>query len=90
MSDFEYNATTNSYDPMDADLNEVNDIQYSAFLDLYAPVAATTITATLPGAVLPSANVTVLQCIGIEFYQQVGANYYLFASGNCLKVEDAF
>jgi len=90
VSDFEYNATTNSYDPMDADLNEVNDIQYSAFLDLYAPVPATTVTATLPGAVLPTANVTVLQCIGIEFYQQVGGNYYLFASGNCLKVEDAF
>lgn len=38
VSDFEYNATTNSYDPMDADLNEVNDIQYMSFLDLYAPV----------------------------------------------------
>ena len=90
VSDFEYNATTNSYDPMDADLNEVNDIQYSGFLDLYAPVPATTITATLPGGVIPTANVTVLQCIGIEFYQQVGTNYYLFSSGNCLKVEDAF
>ena len=90
VSDFEYNATTNSYDPMDANLNEVNDIQYSAFLDLYAPVIATTITATLPGGLLPTVNTTVLQCIGIEFYQQVGANYYLFSSGNCLKVEDAF
>ena len=90
VSDFEYNATTNSYDPMDADLNEVNDIQYSGFLDLYAPVPATTITATLPGGVLPTVNTSVLQCIGIEFYQQVGANFYLFSSGNCLKVEDAF
>ena len=90
VSDFEYNATTNSYDPMDATLNEVNDIQYSPFLDLYAPVPATTIVATLPGGVLPTVNTTVLQCIGIEFYQQVGPNYYLFSSGNCLKVEDAF
>ena len=90
VSDFEYNATTNSYDPMDAELNEVNDIQYSGFLDLFAPVPATTIAATLPGGAIPTVNVTVLQCIGIEFYQQVGANYYLFASGNCLKVEDAF
>jgi hypothetical protein len=90
VSDFEYNATTNSYDPMDADLNEVNDIQYSGFLDLFAPIPLTTITATLPGGALPTVNTTVLQCIGIEFYQQVGVNYYLFASGNCLKVEDAF
>ena len=90
VSDFEYNATTNSYDPMDADLNEVNDIQFSGFLDLYAPIPTTTISATLPGAVVPTANTTVLQCIGIEFYQQVGPNYYLFSRGSCLKVEDAF
>ena len=90
LSDFEYNATTNSYDPMDADLNEVSNVVYSGFLDLYAPVLATTITATLPGGVLPTANTSVLQSIGIEFYQQVGPNYYLFSSGNCLKVEDAF
>ena len=71
-------------------LNEVNDIQFSGFLDLYSPIPATTISATLPGAVVPTANTTVLQCIGIEFYQQVGPNYYLFSSGSCLKVEDAF
>ena len=90
VSDFEYNATTNSYDPMDAALNEVNNIQYSGYLDLYSPVPVTTVTATLPNGALPSVNTSVLQCIGIEFYQQVGANYYLFASGNCLKVEDVF
>ena len=90
VSDFEYIATTNSYDPMDPELNEVNNIQYSDFLDLYEPVPATTVVATLPGAVVPTANVTVLQCIGIEFYQQVGPNYYLFSSGNCLKVVDTF
>jgi hypothetical protein len=90
VSDFEYNATTNSYDPMDAALNEICDIQYSDFLDLYAPVPATTIVATLPNGAIPTVNTTVLQCIGIEFYQQVGPNYYLFSSGNCLKVEDTF
>jgi len=90
VSDFEYNATTNSYDPMDAELNEVSDIQYSDYLDLFAIVPATTVTATLPGGAVPTVNTTVLQCIGIEFFQQVGPNYYLFSSGNCLKVEDTF
>lgn len=90
VSDFEYNVTTNSYEPMDPVLNEVNYIQYSGFLDLYGIVPDTTITATLPGGAIPSVNTSVLQCIGIEFYQQVGANFYLFASGNCLKIEEAF
>lgn len=90
VSDFEYNATTNSYDPVDADLNEVNDIQFSDYLDLNAPVPTTSVAATLPGGVLPTPNTTVLQCIGIEFYQKVGPNYYLFSSGSCLRVEEAF
>ena len=90
VSDFAYNAVTNSYDPIDTAQNEVSDVQFSGFLDLYAPATATTITATLPNGITPSTDVTVLQGIGIEFYQQVGANYYLFSSGNCLKVEDAF
>ena len=90
VSDFEYNATTNSYEPMNPFLNEVNDIQYTDYLDLFGQVPETTITATLPIGDLSLENTTVLQCIGIEFYQQVGVNYYLFASGNCLKIEDAF
>ena len=90
VSDFEYNATTNNYEPLDPDLNELNDVQYSGYLDLFAVIPETTIVADIPGDLLPTVNTTVLQCIGIEFYQQVGGNYYLFSSGNCLKIEDAF
>ena len=90
VSDFAYNAVTNSYDPIDTAQNEVSDVQFSTFLDLYALATATTITATLPNGITPSTDVTVLQGIGIEFYQKVGSNYYLFATGNCLKIEDAF
>ena len=90
VSDFVYNATTNSYDALDEEANEVNDVKYSAFLDLYATTPATTITCTLPGGVVPTADSSVLQCIGIEFYQKVGTEYYLFASSNCLKIEDIF
>jgi hypothetical protein len=90
ISDFEYNATTNGYEPMEPAMNEVSDIQFSGFLDLYAPLPATTLVATLPNGVVPSAPTSVIQCIGIEFYQQVGGNYYLFASGNCLKIEEVF
>jgi hypothetical protein len=32
----------------------------------------------------------VLNCIGIEFYQQVGGNYYLFAQGNALRCDTVF
>jgi hypothetical protein len=35
-------------------------------------------------------NVAVLGSIGIEFYQQVGSNYYLFNAGNAMKVQEVF
>lgn len=90
VSDFAFNSTTGTYEPTQPTFNELSEVAYSGYLDLSATTPATTITTTLttPGA-LPS-DVTVMQAIGIEFYQQVGANYYQFASGNCLKLVDAF
>jgi hypothetical protein len=90
ISDFEYNAVTNAYEPMQPITNEVSTVAYSAYLDLSANVPATTLTATLQSGIVPNADVSVLQCIGIEFSQKVGVNYYLFSSGNCLKVEEVF
>jgi hypothetical protein len=48
------------------------------------------VTATLPDAPTMTINVAVLGCIGIEFYQMVGSNYYLFNAGNALKIQDTF
>jgi hypothetical protein len=79
ISDFEFNSTSGIYEPIDPSLNEVSNVAYSNYIDLGAPVALpTTITSTLPGSPVLTADVSVLNCIGIEFYQQVGVNYYLF------------
>lgn len=91
VSDFAYNATTKTYEPIDADNNELANVAYSGYLDLTSAIATSTaVTATLPGSPTLTADASVLQCIGIEFYQKVGANYYLFNSGNCLKIQEIF
>lgn len=91
VSDFEYNATTGVYEPIDAANNELSDVQYSGYIPLSSPVATSTVvTSTLPGSPTLTTDVSVLQCVGIEFYQQVGANYYLFSSGNALKIQEIF
>jgi hypothetical protein len=91
VSDFAYNDTTGIYEPIDVANNELSNVAYSSYIDLYAPVTASTVvTATLPGSPTLSDDVSVLQCIGIEFYQKVGANYYMFNSGNALKIDDVF
>ncbi len=69
----------------------LSDVAYSGYLDLCTALAASTVvTATLPGTPTLTADASVLFCIGIEFYQKVGPNYYLFNSGNALKVADIF
>jgi hypothetical protein len=91
VSDFAYNDQTGTYEPIDAANNELSDVAYSGYLDLGTAIAASTaVTATLPGTPTLTADVSVLFCIGIEFFQKVGPNYYLFNSGNALKVADIF
>jgi len=90
ISDFEYNSNTGTYEPIDATNNEKSVVAYSAYLPLDAAAAAQSIVATLAGAPTLTNDDSVIQCVGIEFYQQVGANYYLFSSGNCMKVAEIF
>lgn len=86
ISDFVFNTATGVYDPAQPDLNEITDIQYSGYTDLNALTPILTITSTLPGAPVMTPDVTGLISVGIEFYQQVGSNYYLFSSGNALMI----
>ena len=91
ISDFVYNATTGVYEPIDSVLNELSNVTYSEYMDLNATIpGAISLTSTLPGSPTLTADVTVLNSIGIEFYQKVGANYYLFSTGNTLKIQNVF
>ena len=91
VSDFAYNDQTGTYEPIDADNNELSGIEYSDYLDLFTAIATSTVvTAALPGTPTLTTDASVLFYVGIEFYQKVGANYYLFNSGNALKIVDIF
>lgn len=90
VSTWKFNATTGNYEATDPSLSELSDVQYSGYLDLSAVTPNTVITSTLPGSPTVAASVGVMNNIGIEFYQQVGANYYLFSSGNALNCNNVF
>lgn len=90
LSDFSYNPTTGSYEPDDMSNNELNSIEYSNYLPLNTIFSGDSITADLPTGTTLAANVSVVQCIGIEFFQEVNGQYYPFSSGNCLKIEEVF
>jgi hypothetical protein len=90
ISDYAYNDKTGKYEPVDSSTNGLNDVQYSAYTDLSSLTSLITLTSTLPGSPTLSTDVTGLLCVGIEFYQEVGSNYYLFSSGNALMVAGTF
>jgi hypothetical protein len=54
------------------------------------PTEAISLEAKLLNDLEPSADVAVLNAVGIEFFQKVGDNYYLFASGNAMQLVDVF
>ena len=91
VSDFTYNATTGLYDPLEPTLNLLNGIAYGAVtaLNVTAPVNFS-LVANLPGTPAMTPGINVVQCIGIEFFQRVGATDYLLAQGNAMKVVNVF
>ncbi len=90
VSDYQFNTNTGQYEPTDPTLNELSDVQFSAYTDLSTTTSAISITTALAGPPTMTASVSVLNCIGIEFYQQIGSDYYLFASGNAMRVDSLF
>jgi len=91
ISDFAYNATTGVYEALDSTVNELSNVAYSDYMDLNVTIpGAITLTSTLPGNPTLSADVSVLNSVGIEFYQKVGINYYQLSTGNSLKIQNVF
>lgn len=90
IADFKLNITAGTYEPIDAVNHEKNMVEYSSYLPISSFMEAQTVEVTLPYYPGLAENNSVIQCIGIEFYQQAGGEFYPFFSGNCLKVMDVF
>jgi hypothetical protein len=91
VSDYAYNTSTQRYDPTDPTLNTLSVSAVGAITSLTSATPVNfSLVANLPGTPTMTATTSVAQCLGIQFYQQVGANYYLFAQGNCMKVVNTF
>ena len=89
ISDFAYNATTGIYEAIEPSLNELSNVAYSDYLDLKTEITAPTlIESALPGAPQLTGSTTVLNSVGIEFYQQAGSGYYLLNAGHALKIQN--
>lgn len=90
ISDYVHDAGTNNYEPVVPDQDSLGATATSNILPLGPTAPAVTLTATLSGTPVIDAQCTVIQTLGIEFYQKVGTDYYLFAQDNTMKVVNAF
>lgn len=91
IADYLYNPTSKIYEPSQPDLNQLVNIAYSDYIELANALPADlNVTATLPGAPALTGDVTVLNVVGIEFYQQVSSQFYLFNGGNSAKIDRTF
>jgi len=91
LSDVRWDNATKNFEVVEPELNTVNVLEYSNYLPLESPLAGTTtVVATLPGSPTMTADVSAANVIGIEFYQEVNGSYYLFASGNAMKIANVF
>lgn len=93
VSDYTFNVATGRYEPTDPTLNMLNVVANGAMTALNSTATVTfTLTDLLPGTPAPTmtATVSVVQCLGIEFYQRVGTVDYLLSQDNCLKIVKVF
>lgn len=90
LSDFEFNTTTGVYEPKEQSLNELVNVEYSAYLPVDNTTPLVQLVATLPGTPTMTPDANLINIVGVEFYQEVNSNYYIFNQGNAMKIVDIF
>jgi hypothetical protein len=91
LSDVRFNDATRVYEVVDPELDTLNVLEYSGYFPLEVPISSPTeVLAALPGSPTMNPDVSCINVIGIEFYQEVNGVFYLFASGNAMKVGNVF
>lgn len=90
ISDFEYNPVTKVYEPKDQELNELKATEFSDYLPVDQDTPDLSLLATLPGPPTMTTDSMVVNVVGVEFFQEVNSNYYVFAQGNAMKVAEIF
>ncbi len=88
VSDYAFNTQAEAYTPVNEALNGVSKVSYSPYISTKSIVAPFTLECAMAQTNLPD-NVSVLQLVGIEFYQAIEDVYYTLDVGNALKITSA-
>jgi len=91
ISNYHYDSELKKYQAVDGALNELRAVQYSAYMPVNQEVITDIdIIALLAGSPVISVDVAVINCIGVEFSQEVNTNHFVFAQSNAMKIAKIF
>ena len=91
ISDYAYNSLTKVYEPIEPALNQLSKVVYSDYIEIAPGVnPEISLVSALNGTPVMTENASLLSCVGIEFYQKAGDNYYVFSVGNSMKIKNVF
>lgn len=90
ISDYTFNSDTNSYEPKVPEENALGMVVGSTVRLLDSNSNAINLTATVPDGIIPDEAISIVACLGIEFYQVIGSTNYILAQGNTMKVVNVF
>jgi len=88
ISDYTYSEPNRRYEPMTL-LNTMSAFEYSEYTPIETALTDV-IDVAFPLGTLPGDSDTVIQCVGVEFYQKSGATGYVPLKGSSMKVVDVF
>lgn len=87
LSDFTFDPTTGKYVPLVSDTEKQSEVVRSAYYSVLFPVGLDIVlNASLPPAFIMPSDASLVVCLGIEFYQQIGSVQYLLAQGNAMQI----
>ena len=91
ISDYAYNSLTKVYEPIEPTLNQLSKVVYSDYIEIAPGVnPEISVVSALNGTPTMTENASLLSCVGIEFYQKAGSEYYVFSVGNSMKIKNVF
>jgi hypothetical protein len=89
VSDTIFAQDTDTYAVANEALNGMNEVAFSDYIPVNSPqLSSVSVQAVIPAQ--PTADVTVLQSVGILFYENIGTEYYALSQGKAMRVIDLF
>ncbi|WP_379968017.1 hypothetical protein [Epilithonimonas sp. UC225_85] len=90
VSDYSFDESTRNYEPDNPIQNALGTTAAGELTSVGSAPATFSLEATIPNKITPDSDVSVVTCLGIEFYQEVSGTDYLLSQGNTMQIIGVF